>query len=68
MIGLSEAAGAVAPTSTYMVDVLALDEALDALSSFDAQQCRVVELRFFAGKSRYIPHSAPSTIHRTYIN
>jgi DNA-directed RNA polymerase specialized sigma24 family protein len=27
----------------------ALDEALDALSSFDARQCRVVELRFFAG-------------------
>jgi RNA polymerase sigma-70 factor (ECF subfamily) len=33
------------------VDVLALDEALDALSSFDARQCRVVELRFFAGLS-----------------
>ena len=49
VIGLSEAAGAPAPTSTSMVDVLALDEALDALSSFDAQQCRVVELRFFAG-------------------
>jgi hypothetical protein len=30
------------------VDVLALDEALDALSSFDARQCRR-GLRFFAG-------------------
>ena len=29
--------------------MLALDEALDVLSSFDVQQCRVVELRFFAG-------------------
>jgi len=31
------------------VDVLALDEALDALSAIDSRQCRVVELRFFAG-------------------
>ena len=31
------------------VDVLALDQALDALSSIDERQCRVVELRFFAG-------------------
>jgi RNA polymerase sigma-70 factor (ECF subfamily) len=34
---------------TSGVDVLALDEALAALSSFDVRQCRVVELRFFAG-------------------
>jgi RNA polymerase sigma factor (TIGR02999 family) len=56
VIGLSDAAGAPAPTSTSMVDVLALDEALDALSSVDAQQCRVVELRFFAGFN--IPEAA----------
>ena len=31
------------------VDVLALDQALDALSALDARQGRVVELRFFAG-------------------
>jgi RNA polymerase sigma factor (TIGR02999 family) len=31
------------------VDVLALDQALEALSSIDERQCRVVELRFFAG-------------------
>jgi RNA polymerase sigma factor (TIGR02999 family) len=31
VIGLNEAAGAAAPTSTSSVDVLALDEALDAL-------------------------------------
>ena len=31
------------------MDVLAIDEALDALSSIDDRQCRVVELRFFAG-------------------
>ena len=30
-------------------DVVALDDALNALSKFDEQQCRVVELRFFGG-------------------
>jgi RNA polymerase sigma factor (TIGR02999 family) len=34
---------------TPSVDVLALDQALDALSAIDFRQCRVVELRFFAG-------------------
>jgi DNA-directed RNA polymerase specialized sigma24 family protein len=38
------------------VDVLALDEALDALSSFDVRQCRLVELRFSAGLN--IPETA----------
>jgi RNA polymerase sigma factor (TIGR02999 family) len=46
MVSLDE----VSPVAqTPGVDVLALDEALDALSSFDVQQGRVVELRFFAG-------------------
>ena len=56
VISLNEAAGAAAPTSTSSVDLLALDEALDALSSFDVRQCRVVELRFFAGLN--IPETA----------
>jgi RNA polymerase sigma-70 factor (ECF subfamily) len=34
---------------TSSVDVLALDEALTQLASFDERLCRVVELRFFAG-------------------
>jgi RNA polymerase sigma factor (TIGR02999 family) len=34
---------------TSEVDVLALDEALEQLNSFDEQLCRVVELKFFAG-------------------
>jgi RNA polymerase sigma factor (TIGR02999 family) len=54
VIGLDEVVATAAQTST--VDVLALDEALDALSSFDARQCRVVELRFFAGLN--IPETA----------
>lgn len=31
------------------VDVIALDDALKTLAVMDAQQCRIVELRFFAG-------------------
>ena len=53
VISLDEAAPAA---QTSSVDVLALDEALDALSSFDARQCRVVEMRFFAGLN--IPETA----------
>ena len=37
------------PARQSSVDVLALDQALDALSSIDDRQGRVVELRFFAG-------------------
>ena len=46
IVSLDKAAPAV---ETPGVDVLALDEALEALSAIDGQQCRVVELRFFAG-------------------
>ncbi len=46
MVSLDDVSPAAQPTS---VDVLALDQALETLSSFDARQCRVVELRFFAG-------------------
>ncbi len=38
--------GAVAERSE---DVLAIDKALDRLAQLDAQQCRVVELRYFGG-------------------
>lgn len=40
----------IAPRQTD-VDVLALNDALQALSKIDARQSRVVELRFFAGLS-----------------
>jgi len=33
------------------IDIVALDQALDRLSTLDAQQSRVVELRFFGGLS-----------------
>ena len=46
MLSLDEVSPAAQATS---VDVLALDQALDVLSSIDARQSHVVELRFFAG-------------------
>lgn len=42
-----EEAALVAPERS--ADLLALDEALDRLADFDAQQSRVVELRYFGG-------------------
>ena len=33
------------------VDLVALDDALNALAKLDAQQSRIIELRFFAGLS-----------------
>ncbi len=32
-------------------DLIALDDALTALDSFDSRKCRVIELRFFGGLS-----------------
>ena len=46
MVSLEDVSPAAQPPS---VDVLALDQALDALSAIDARQVGVVELRFFAG-------------------
>jgi RNA polymerase sigma factor (TIGR02999 family) len=36
-------------TPPRTVDILALDEALDALTALDERLCRVVELKFFGG-------------------
>lgn len=41
----------VALPQTRSVDVVALDDALNALAQLDPQQCRIVELRFFGGLS-----------------
>jgi RNA polymerase sigma-70 factor, ECF subfamily len=37
------------PSKERLIDVLALDEALDHLAGFDARQARIVELHFFGG-------------------
>lgn len=46
-LSLDEAADASTPPRE--IDLLALDEALDRLALIDAQQSRLVELRFFGG-------------------
>jgi len=38
-----------ASVSAVALDVIDLNDALDELAALDAQQCRVVELRYFAG-------------------
>ena len=39
----------IAAPETSIVDILALDEALDDLAALDSRLCQVVELKFFAG-------------------
>jgi len=39
------------PADSNHVDLLALDRALEQLASFDPQQCRIVEAKFFGGLS-----------------
>jgi RNA polymerase sigma factor (TIGR02999 family) len=39
----------LASSGSSPVDVIALDEALDRLTALDAQQARIVELRYFGG-------------------
>jgi RNA polymerase sigma factor (TIGR02999 family) len=46
VVTLESATPSAAPN---IVDVLALDEALEELASMDERLCRVVELKFFAG-------------------
>lgn len=41
----------IAGTDNRVLEVLAIDEALEKLAALDAQQARVVELRFFGGLS-----------------
>ncbi len=49
-------------------DILALDEALSRLADLDAQQARIVELRFFGGLSvdetANVLQTSPSTVER----
>ncbi len=46
MVSVDDVSAVTQPSN---VDVIALDQALDALSVLDVRQARVVELRFFAG-------------------
>jgi RNA polymerase sigma factor (TIGR02999 family) len=61
---------AVLPVIQRASDVMALDEALDALATCDPQQARIVELRFFSGLSieetADVVGVSPSTIKREW--
>lgn len=61
----------VAYTANAEVDVLALDAALEKLSALDAQQGRLVELRFFTGLSieetALVLDVSPATIKREWV-
>jgi RNA polymerase sigma factor (TIGR02999 family) len=53
------------------LDLVALDEALDRLKKIDERQCRVVELRFFAGLSveetAEVMDISPATVKREWV-
>jgi RNA polymerase sigma-70 factor (ECF subfamily) len=53
-----------------VVDLIALDEALDNLAAFDARKARVIELRFFGGltveETAEVLEVAPDTIARDW--
>lgn len=52
------------------LDLVALDDALEALAKLDPQQSRIVELRFFAGLSieetAEVLHISPATVKRDW--
>jgi len=57
-------------TATTSPDVIALDDALEALSTFDERKSRVIELRFFGGLSvdetAVVLQVSPDTVHRDW--
>jgi RNA polymerase sigma factor (TIGR02999 family) len=57
-------------TPPRTVDILALDEALDALTALDDRLCRVVELKFFAGltidETAAALEVSPATVERDW--
>ena len=62
---------AMATPRRARVDIVALDDALQALARIDERQSRVVELRFFAGLSlneiSKVLEIAPATVQRDWI-
>ena len=61
----------LSPVVDRVVDLLALDEALTGLAKLDARQCKVVELRFFAGLSieeaSEVLGMSPATLKRDWL-
>lgn len=62
---------AIASAPNNEIDVMVLDEALTSLSKLDAQQARVVELRFFGGlsieESSEVLGISPATVKRDWV-
>jgi len=58
----------VDPESEKGLDVLAIDEALERLASFDERKARVIELHYFGGLSyedvAKVLEISPATVHR----
>jgi RNA polymerase sigma factor (TIGR02999 family) len=58
------------PASAGTADVLAIDEAVTKLAAHDADQARIVELRFFAGLSveeiAHVLQRSPRTVKREW--
>jgi RNA polymerase sigma factor (TIGR02999 family) len=67
---VSLAAAAEAADDSRIADVLAIDEALDRLAARDAEQVRIIELRFFAGltveETAHVIGRSPRTIKREW--
>ena len=55
-VELEEAASVIADAERQSAELVALDDALQALEKIDPRKCRVVELRYFGGLS--IPETA----------
>ena len=62
---------AIAAAPVNEVDVMVLDEALTNLSKLDAQQARIVELRFFGGfsieEASELLGISPATVKRDWV-
>ena len=73
-LSLDEALAAGSPepgtTDPAIVDVLAIDAALERLAAIDEEQGRIVELRFFAGLSveetAHLLQRSPRTVKREW--
>lgn len=69
-IFVSLAAAANTPDESRIADVLAIDEALGRLASYDAEQVRIIELRFFAGltveETARVVGRSPRTVKREW--
>jgi RNA polymerase sigma factor (sigma-70 family) len=59
-----------APDGSRSAEVLALNDALDRLAELDAEQQRIVELRFFAGLTieeiAHVLGRSPRTVKREW--